>query len=224
MEYSFLWSTVTRNIDYFYRAIINTSKLAIISIILSLIFGVLFAIIKHEKITFISQIINAYIVIIRSTPLLVQLYFIFFGLPHIGIIIPSFWCGVIALTLNSGGYIAEIVRGGLNSIPKGHLEAAQALGLNKIKTLRYIILPQTLKKVVSPIIGQFTILVKDTSILAAVGIYELTNTAKMIHAKTFRPLEPFLFALLLYLIINFILMYLGYLSNKKLSIGRKELS
>jgi His/Glu/Gln/Arg/opine family amino acid ABC transporter permease subunit len=224
VQYTFMWSVIRNNADFFYRALYNTGELALISILIALPFSIVCALLRKAGIRFISRAIAAYIMFIRATPLLVQVYFIFFGLPYIGITIPVFWCGVIALVLNSGAYLAEIVRGGLESIPKGHLEAARSLGLSNLQTIRCVILPQTLKKVLSPIIGQMTILVKDTSILASIGVYELTNTAKIVHARIFRPFEPFLVTLVLYVCINFVLMLLGKLSDRKLAAAGGEVS
>lgn len=224
MQYKFLWSVVLNNADYFQRALLATVELSVISIAIALPFSIICALLKQASIKYVSKIVDGYIMFIRATPLLVQIYFIFFGLPHIGITIPVFWCGVIALVLNSGAYLAEIIRGGLESIPKGHIEAARSLGLSNIQTIRYIILPQTLKMVISPIIGQMTVLVKDTSILASIGVYELTNTAKIVHAMIFRPIEPFMVTLVLYLFVNFTLMLLGELSDRTLFSGSGGIS
>lgn len=212
MSYVFQWSILKRYSEFFYNALINTFNIAVVSIFLALVTGIIFAIIRNAGIRPLQLIAKGYIIIIRSTPLLVQLYLIYFGLPYLKINIPSFWCGVIALVLNSGAYVAEIVRAGLESIPKGQKEASTALGLSHFQAMRYIILPQTLRKITSPLIGQFTYLVKDTSILAAIGIYELTNTSNVVHSRTFRPIESFSFALVCYLLLNLILM----LGSKKI--------
>ena len=224
MTYTIMWSVIRNNADLFYRALYNTAELALVSILIALPFSIICALLRTAGIRFVSRAVAAYVMFIRATPLLVQVYFIFFGLPYVGVTIPDFWCGVIALVLNSGAYLAEIVRGGLESIPKGHIEASRSLGLSSTQTILYIILPQTLRKVLSPIIGQMTILVKDTSILASIGVYELTNTAKIVHARIFRPIEPFMVALVLYVCVNFVLMLLGRLSAKKFASAGGEVS
>jgi len=220
LNYVFHWSIISRYSDYFYIALYNTFLLSVISIFLASIVGVVFAVIKTTGIRSLKMIARTYVVTIRSTPLLVQLYFIYFGLSYININIPSFWCGVLALTLNSGAYVAEIVRAGLESIPIGQIEASSALGLRKLQTMRYIILPQTLRKVIKPLTGQFTYLIKDTSILAAIGIYELTNTANIIHARTFRPIESFGIALACYLFLNLILMIGSKIIEQRVSLQK----
>jgi His/Glu/Gln/Arg/opine family amino acid ABC transporter permease subunit len=212
LSYVFHWSVIKRYSDFFYTALYNTFNLSVVSIFLALVVGVFFAVARNAGIKPLQLIAKVYIITIRSTPLLVQLYLIYFGLPYLNINIPSFWCGVIALVLNSGAYVAEIVRAGLQSISMGQKEASTALGLNNLQTMRYVILPQTLRKVIPPLIGQFTYLVKDTSILAAIGIYELTNTANVVHSRTFRPIESFSIALACYLLLNLILI----LGSKKI--------
>jgi len=220
MNYVFHWSIIRRYSDYFSIALYNTFLLVVISIFLALVVGVIFAVISTTSIRPLKMIAKTYIVTIRSTPLLVQLYFIYFGLSYININIPSFWCGVLALVLNSGAYVAEIVRAGLESISKGQVEASSALGLRKLQTMRYIILPQALRKIILPLVGQFTYLVKDTSILAAIGIYELTNTANIIHARTFRPIESFSIALACYLFLNLILMFGSKIIEQRVSLSK----
>lgn len=216
MEYVFHWRIILRYSDFFIQAIYNAFIISLISILLALVFGTFCSVVKRSSIKPLSFLVKSYIAVIRSTPLLVQIYLIYFGLPYLNIVISAFWCGVLALVLNSGAYLAEIIRAGLESIPRGHIEASTALGLNHLQTLRYIILPQTFRKVIPPLIGQFTYLIKDTSILAAIGIYELTNTAKLIHSRTFRPMEPFAVALVIYILLNAILMFIGQRIRRRL--------
>ena len=135
MTYTFMWSVIRNNADLFYRALYNTAELALVSILIALPFSIICALLRTAGIRFVSRAVAAYVMFIRATPLLVQVYFIFFGLPYVGVTIPDFWCGVIALVLNSGAYLAEIVRGGLESIPKGHIEASRSLGLSSTQTI-----------------------------------------------------------------------------------------
>lgn len=219
MNYFFQWRIIEKYSDYFYRGFFNTLSISASSISVALIFGIILAVLKRSEIKGLSWLSGSYINLIRSTPLLVQVYFVYFGLPYVNINISGYWCGVIALVLNSGAYISEIVRAGLESIPNGQIEASQSLGIDKRQTYLYIILPQALRKIIPPLIGQFTYLIKDSSILAAIGIYELTNTANVVHARTFKPIEPFVVALLGYIIIVTILMISANILKKKFSLS-----
>ena len=122
----------------------------------------------------------AYVDVIRATPLLAQLYFLYFGLPRLGIVLPEMLIGIIALSLNSGAYMAEIIRSGILSIPRGQVEAGMSTGLSYMQRMRLIVLPQALRATVSPVIGQTIVLVKDSSLLSLISVVELTRAGQRI--------------------------------------------
>jgi His/Glu/Gln/Arg/opine family amino acid ABC transporter permease subunit len=205
----FLWSILRKYTSVFLLGFKNTFWICFVSIALALIVGILVGLAKLSRFPLVSRPVSAYVAFIRSTPLLVQIYIIFFGLPHLGITIPTIQAGILALVLNSGAYIAEIVRAGILSIPKGQTEAAQAIGMTGLQINRFIILPQALRNVIPPLLGQFTYLIKDTSLLSAIGIHELIRAANVVNSRAFRPVEAFAPIFLSYLLINLILLSLA---------------
>lgn len=131
----------------------------------------------------------AYIDIIRATPLLAQLYFLYFGLPRLGILLPEIVIGIIALALNSGAYIAEIIRSGILSLPRGQFEAGISSGFTYLQRMRLIVLPQAIRPTISPLIGQAIVLVKDSSLLSLISVVELTRVGQQIALDRFMPVE-----------------------------------
>lgn len=144
-----------------------------------------------------------YVDVIRSTPLLAQLYFLYFGLPYFGILMPEIMIGVIALSINSGAYVSEIIRSGILSIPQGQVEASASSGLTYWQQMRLIILPQALRPMVSPLIGQAIVLVKDSSLLSLISILELTRAGQTLANDRFMPVEGLATTAVGYLIIYY---------------------
>jgi len=158
----------------------------------------------------------AYIEIIRYKPLLVQIYFMYFGLPTLGIRVPEIQTGIIALMLNSGAYIAEIIRAGISSVDDGQIEAGVSSGLNYFQRMRFIILPQALGATVPPLLGQAIVLVKDSALLSLISVMELTRCGQTMTSERFMPTEAFLTVAFFYMCIYFCLKSLADWSQKKL--------
>lgn len=150
-----------------------------------------------------------YVDVIRSTPLLAQLYFLYFGLPYFGILMPEIMIGVIALSINSGAYVSEIIRSGILSIPQGQVEASASSGLTYWQQMRLIILPQALRPMVSPLIGQAIVLVKDSSLLSLISILELTRAGQTLANDRFMPVEGLATTAVGYLIIYYGLKFMA---------------
>ncbi len=146
----------------------------------------------------------AYVDVIRATPLLAQLYFLYFGLPIFGLIMPEVMIGIIALSINSGAYVSEIVRSGIMSIPRGQVEASAASGMTYWQQMRLIVLPQALRPMVSPLIGQGIVLVKDSSLLSLISVLELTRAGQTLAVDRFMPVEG-----LITTAVGYLLMYYG---------------
>ena len=144
-----------------------------------------------------------YIDVVRATPLLAQLYFLYFGLPILGLGMPEITVGIIALALNSGAYVSEIVRSGIQSIPRGQVEASASAGMSYWKQMRLIVLPQALRPMVSPLIGQAIVLVKDSSLLSLISVLELTRAGQTLAVDRFMPVEGLATTAAGYLIIYF---------------------
>lgn len=150
-----------------------------------------------------------YVDVIRATPLLAQLYFLYFGLPYFGVLMPEIMIGVIALSINSGAYVSEIIRSGIMSIPQGQIEASASSGLTYWQQMRLIILPQALRPMVSPLIGQAIVLVKDSSLLSLISILELTRAGQTLANDRFMPVEGLATTAVGYLIIYYGLKFMA---------------
>lgn len=141
--------------------------------------------------------------VIRAIPLLLLLFFTFFGLPAIGVKIATFPAAVLAMSLWMTVNTAEVVRGGIQSIPRGQFEAARSTGLSGIQAMRYVIFPQAIRRMLPPFVGLCTILIKDTSLAAVIGVFELTRAAQETIERTFRSFEVYLIAAAIYFVICF---------------------
>lgn len=212
----FSFRTIWEYRSLFQEGLRNTFLISIVSLFLALIAGVLACAARLSGWRGLRGVSIAYIESIRSTPLLVQIYFLYFGLPTLGIRIPEIQTGILALMLNSGAYIAEIVRAGITSVPSGQIEAGISSGLNYFQRMRFIILPQALGVTVPPLLGQAITLVKDSALLSMISVVELTRSGQMLTSERFMPAEAFFTVALLYLVIYFFLKYLSGWSQKKL--------
>ena len=202
----------------------NTLLLLIISLPIGFVLSLIFALGRVSTNKFISKPIASYIFVIRGTPLLVQIYLIYFGLGSIEFIRESFlwyllrepfWCGVLALTINTVAYGSEIFRGGIQSVTKRQIESGLSLGFNKIDLLRKIIFPIALRKVLPSYGNELILMVKATSLVSLTTYMEMTGIARKIMAKTFAPVEAFIAAGILYLFLNFLMVqFIKYLEWK----------
>ena len=193
--------------------------------ILGLIFGLL-SVLKSRVCNIISTI---FVDVIRGVPMIVLAYFIFFGIPYLlntiigigGITLSALQAGTIALALNCGAYMAEIIRAGIQSVDKGKMEAARSLGLPYWKAMRKVVLPQAIRTMIPSIINQFIITLKDTSILSIIGFPELVNTAKNVVANTFNAFAVWGIVAVMYLIVITILSRVAKLLERRLNRGRE---
>lgn len=159
------------------------------------------AIVRVLELKPLDSIARAYVWIIRGTPLLVQLFIIFYGLPNLGITLDALTSAVIGFSLSVGAYCSEIIRAAILSVPKGQWEASQALGMSKEQALKYVIIPQAIKVAIPSLFNSFISLVKDTSLAAAITVTEMFQVAQQITARTYEPLWLYTEAAILYLAI-----------------------
>jgi amine acid ABC transporter, permease protein, 3-TM region, His/Glu/Gln/Arg/opine family len=186
-----------------------TLKLFFITLALSLPLGLVVALLRISQFRPVSVAVNGYIWLMRGTPLMLQLFFFYFGLPYvpiIGVELPGFQAAVVAFALNYAAYFAEIFRAGIQSISKGQYEGAKVLGLSYIQTMRRVILPQMIKRILPPMSNETITLVKDTSLLYVLTIYDLMLTARVIANRDFTVI-PFLAAAVFYLVITLLLTF-----------------
>jgi His/Glu/Gln/Arg/opine family amino acid ABC transporter permease subunit len=191
-----------RNLGYLVEGAFSTVRLSFVALFVALALGVMSGIARLYARHPVRAFAVAYIELFRATPVLVQMFFIFFGLPMVwGWDISGFTAAAVALSLNSGAYFAEIIRGGIQSIPIGQSMAGFASGMNRTQVLRYIIIPQAIRRIVPPAVGQFTILVKDTSVASIIGFLELTKASQHVIERTFASFEIFTLAGVMYFIV-----------------------
>jgi His/Glu/Gln/Arg/opine family amino acid ABC transporter permease subunit len=191
------------------KGLVVTIEYTLICLVTSLCFGTFIAILRTFRIRLLDFLLIAYINIGREVPLLVQLYFIFFGLPALGISLSTPVAAVLAITLNEGAFIAEIVRGGIQSISRGQWEAARSVSMNRVQAVRHIILPQALNKVIPSLVGHTSYILKDTAILTVIAVDEITSAAGYINDMTLSSLTAFGSAAAMYVALFWVLQHVG---------------
>ena len=179
-----------------------TIGLSISAIVLGVILGTGLALMKMSPNKFLSILANGYIQIVRGTPLLVQLFIIYYGLYVINIELPDFLSGVIAVSLNSAAYIAEIIRSGIQAVDKGQMEAARSIGMSKSMAMQKIIYPQAIKNILPALGNDFVTLIKETSIVSVLGLRDLMFAANTVRGATFLPFAPLVVAAVMYFIMT----------------------
>lgn len=209
---------ILRTLPILLKGSVMTVELTVITLVLGTLLGIIFALMRLSSNVVLSQISNFYTWIIRGTPMLLQLFFFYYGLPSAGIRLSPFQAAVIGLSLNSGAYMAEIIRGGILSIDKGQFEAAKALGFSYYETMRRIILPQTFKVIIPPVGNEFITILKDTSLVSTIAMVELMRSAQQMYASTFKPIEIFATAAVLYLVMTTVFTTIFSWYEKKLSV------
>ncbi len=212
----FNFRVILEYMPLFLSGLQSTFLISIVSIGLALATGIIACACRISNNKIIKYPSIAYIEIIRSTPLLVQIYFLYFGLPTLGVRIPEIQTGILALMLNSGAYIAEIIRAGINSVDEGQIEAGISSGLNYIQRMRFIILPQALGVTIPPLLGQAIVLVKDSALLSLISVAELTRSGQLMTSERFMPAEAFFTVAFFYMCIYFVLKTLAEWSQRKL--------
>ncbi|CAM3549975.1 L-cystine transport system permease protein TcyB [Klebsiella spallanzanii] len=191
-----------------YAGLVFTIPITLISFSLGLLLGFIVALIRLYGPAPLKSLVRFYVWIIRGTPLLVQLFLIFYALPSVGITLDAFPAAVIGFTLNVGAFTSEVIRATLLSVAKGQWEAAHSIGMSWAQSLRYIILPQAARVAVPPLSNTFISLVKDTSLASVITVPELFLAAQRIAAVTYQPLILYTEAAILYLLISSVLSYL----------------
>jgi len=201
----------------FLEAVLVTLKVTAIAVVLGTAFGIVFALMKISKSKILQTIANLYITIIRGTPLIVQIMFLYYGITSI-VILSNFWAGAIALGVHNGAYIAEIFRGAIQGVDRGQREASLALGMNRSQAMRRIVFPQALRRAIPPLGNQFIITLKDSSLVYLIGVSELFSRANREAAANFMPFETFLVVGMYYLILVLIFTWLLKLYENRLNV------
>ena len=196
------------NLKFLVDGFLVTLEVAVVSIILSFFLGGILGVIRYAKIPLVSKVVAVLVETIRNLPLILIIFFVYFGLQDpsrswaLDISITT--AAIMALTIFESAMISEIIRSGLNSVPKGHIEAARSSGLNYMQTLIHIILPQALRSMVPPIVSQFISLLKDTSLAVIIALPELTHNGQIIYAQNGNYIYPVLILIaLMYFVVNY---------------------
>lgn len=225
LDFSFL----SKYYMFFLNGARNTVLLAAFTVILGVIFGTFLALMRLSKNPLLKAFSASYIEFIRGTPLMVQIFIVFYGLPQIGIQFPDvpalgqdfprFMAGIIALSINSAAYVAEIIRAGIQAVDKGQMEAARSLGMPHSLAMLYIILPQAVRNILPALGNEFVVVIKESSIVSVIGIAELMYNADTVRGNTYRTFEPLLIAAAMYFVMTFTLSKLLGVAERRMRTG-----
>ncbi|HXQ99438.1 MAG TPA: amino acid ABC transporter permease [Pseudomonas sp.] len=199
MAYQFDFIPVLQNADLLLRGALFTLELTAIGTLLGVSLGIVGAIVRAWKIQPFSTLFGIYVELIRNTPFLVQLFFIFFGLPSLGLQISEWQAAVLAMVINLGAYSTEIIRAGIQAIPRGQLEASAALAMTRFETFRYVVLAPALGKVWPALSSQIIIVMLGSAVCSQIATEELSFAANFIQSRNFRAFETYIITTLIYL-------------------------
>ncbi len=220
---------IQRYYPYFLDGVKNTLIIAAMSVVLGVVFGTLMAVMRMCRIKPLRWLATAYIEFIRGTPLMVQLMFIFYGLPMVGIEFPDvsfipnfsrFMAGIVAMSMNSCAYVAEVIRSGIQAVDEGQMEAARSIGFKYGESMRLVILPQAIKNILPALGNEFVTVIKESSIVSVIGISDLMYGTSGVIALTYRSLPCLAIAACIYFILTFLSSRLIALLEKRMKHGR----
>jgi His/Glu/Gln/Arg/opine family amino acid ABC transporter permease subunit len=195
------WGSIWYAAPYMLQGAVMTLEISFCAMAVATAIGLILGLISVSDLTVLKAVVRAYVYFVRGTPALVQIFLVYFALPRAGLELTPFWSGVAALAFNSAGFIAEIVRAGLQSIDHGQTEAALSIGMTNRQCITYILLPQSLRRITPPMTNEIITLVKTSSLLSVISITELTRTAQIIVAERFVPFELYAALAVYYLVI-----------------------
>jgi polar amino acid transport system permease protein len=220
--WSFYFNELIRSLPFFLKGVYMTVAVAGLSLLAGTVIGFICGIMRAGKSKVLRFVIGAWVDIIRGTPFLVQVFIIFFILPGIGIELEAFPAAVIALSNLTASFICEIVAGGILAVPKGQIEAATASGLSQYQQLRFIVLPQAMRTILPPLVGQYVLLVKDSSVVSAIGVVDITRVGWLTVQRIPEGLMVFGLVGLLYFAICYPLINLsGFLERRMTVVSTK---
>jgi polar amino acid transport system permease protein len=217
MGYQYDWSVISRNMDVFIEGALKTLEISALALLIGIPIGIIFGMGRISNNRIIRLLSSIYVEVMRGVPLLVLLIWIFFVLGQF-LKLGAYWGAILGLSIFTGAFIAEIVRSGIQGVPKGQMEAARSSGMSNVQAMRYIILPQAFRRVLPPLASQFIILIKDSSLVSVISATDLTLNAKNLVATSFRSLEVWTFVAVIYFIMTFSLsLIIRYFEKRLLS-------
>jgi polar amino acid transport system permease protein len=217
------WRVVAQYVPEFTRGMTATMWISLLSLIFSLVIGTVTAIMRISSNPILWRLAAGYVQAIRSTPLLIQIYVIYFSLPALPILdrrLDELEGGILALGLNAGAYMSEIIRAGIESISKGQVEGAQSVGMTYLQRMRYVVLPQAVANVLPPLLGQTAVLIKDSSLVSFIGVFELFGAGLTVLSERLMPNEAFLTVAFLFLVIYAIMLLFSNYAQRRLGGAR----
>lgn len=217
-SFSHFFAVLIETKNVFFKAMLLTLELTVVSILIGIVIGLFFALLKISKIKVLELISDAYVYLVRGTPLIVQIFILYFGISGI-FLLPDFWAASLALALHNGAYISEILRGSIQSIDNGQMEGGRSLGMSKVLTLRRIILPQAFRRALPPLGNQFIISLKDSSLAAFISMNELFNVATTLGSNNFDEMTYLLIVAVYYLVLVALLTFIVNRFEQRLAIS-----
>lgn len=205
MDYQFEFSFLATHWRDIIDGALLTLRMSVATIVFGFLLGVVLAVVRTQGSPFARKLVGGYVDVIRNTPLVIQAFWLFFGLAAIQVRVPAMSAAVIALTINVAAYTAEIVRAGIETIPKGQIEAAQCLALTRWQMLRLVVLPQAVERMYPALISQFVLMMLATSIMSQISAEELTAIGYRIQSETFRGFEIYIVIAVVYLAMSWLL-------------------
>lgn len=199
------FKTVFDHWEFIGRGLLVTIEISALSLVLSIALGLLLGVLRVVPSRLVRGLAGAYVEFFRNIPPLVHLFFLFYALPRIGIVFSSFMCGVIGLTMYHAGFVAEILRAGIEAVGRNQMEGGRALGFSYLGTMRHVVMPQAVWVVLPPLGNLFISLVKTSALVATIGAGDLMYEAEILHERTFRIFEVFGFAGLVYMALSLLL-------------------
>lgn len=223
--------TIHDGTPLFLQGVKMTVLISVLAILIGMVIGFFVCLMRLSKKSIIGAVLRCisgiYVWIIRGTPMIVQAFIVYFGMPQVigkfvpGFKIDSYTAGLITLSLNAGAYLSEVFRGGIQAIPKGQTEAARSLGLSKGKTMVKVVLPQAMKVAIPSMVNQFIITIKDSSILSVIGLGDLVNRAKVYVGSSYQFFATYIMIAVYYLVIISLLMVISNYLEKRMSYEHK---
>ena len=213
------YRVVVQYVPEFARGITATIWISLVSLVLSLTIGTAAALMRMSANPVLWRISAGYVQAIRSTPLLIQIYLIYFALPALPLLdrrLDEIEGGILALGLNAGAYMSEIIRAGIESISRGQVEGAMSVGMSYAQRMRYVVLPQAFARVVPPLLGQTAVLIKDSSLVSFIGVFELLGAGLTVLSERLMPNDAFLTVAVCYLAIYGVMLFLSDFAQRRL--------
>lgn len=214
----FYFTRLMEIFPFFLKGLWMTSQIAFISLLSCTLIGFILGIFRSGKNIFLKRVIGIYVSFVRGTPFVVQIFIVFFILPEWGIQLDAFSAALLAMAIMGSGFICEIVAGGIASIPAGQWEAAASSGLTLFQQLKLVIVPQAMKVILPPLVGQYVLLIKDTSVVSVIGVMELTHVGWVTVVRIPEGLMVFSLVGLLYFVISYPLILLSNYLEQKMAI------